>query len=89
MKSESDNDQLSSQEIKKKFQLLTNQSNMLKSRLCDDCIKTGIRPGFLGIKWFYYGNENCEPNNHIGSGCYGCPWFDLEEWKQKIKEQLN
>lgn len=88
-KPETDNNQLSYSDIKNKFQLLTNQSNMLKSRLCDDCCRTGIRPDFLGIKWFYHGNENWVSNNKIGSGCYGCPWFDLEEWKNKINVILK
>jgi hypothetical protein len=86
---ESDNDQLNDQEIRNKFQLLTNQSNMLKSRLCDNCCKTNKRPDFLGIKWFYSGDEDWKPSAEIGNGCYGCPWFDLEEWKQRIGEQLD
>lgn len=84
---ESDNVYLSDQEIRDKFQLLTNQSNMLKSRLCDQCCRTNIRPGFLGIKWFYQGDENWTSNDEMG-GCYGCPWFDLEHWKKAIKKQL-
>lgn len=86
---ESDNNQLTDQEIKNKFQLLTNQSNMLKSRLCDDCCKTNQRPSFLGIKWFYFGTEDWQVSTKNGSGCYGCPWFDLEEWKQRINGTLD
>jgi hypothetical protein len=86
---DTDNINLTNNDIKNKFQLLTNQSNMLKSRLCDYCCKSGIRPSFLGIKWFYYGNENWVANNNIGSGCYGCPWFDLEEWKRKLNDEVK
>ena len=89
VEAESDNDQLSNEEIKNKFQLLPNQTNMMKSRLCDNCVKTGVRPNFLGIKWFYSGDENWRRSKDIGSGCYGCPWFDLGEWKQKVKERLG
>lgn len=85
---ESDNDNLTDQEIRDKFQLLTNQTNMLKSRLCDNCCKTGIRPDFLGIAWFFSGDQNWKDYSHPGSGCYGCPWFDLEEWKAKIGDSL-
>ena len=86
---ETDNNKLTPSDIKNKFQLLTNQSNMLKSRLCDNCCRTGIRPDFLGIKWFYSGDENWVSNDNVGSGCYGCPWFDLEEWKNKINIALQ
>ena len=86
---ETDNEQLSAKEIKDKFQLLTNQSNMLKSRVCDNCCKTGIRPDFLGIQWFYSGDEHWIANNTLGSGCYGCPWFDLKEWKDKLNKKLT
>ena len=85
---ESDNVDLSDQEIRDKFQLLTNQSNMIKSRLCDQCCRTNIRPDFLGVKWFYHGNENWIDIEKIG-GCYGCPWFDLAEWKEAIRRQLQ
>lgn len=88
-KPETDNGSLTESEIKNKFQLLTHQSNMLKSRLCDECCETGIRPGFLGIKWFYSGDENWVKNDKDGSGCNGCPWFDLAEWKNKINIELK
>ena len=85
---ESNNTQLTDLEIKSKFQLLTNQSNMLKSRFCDSCVKTGVRPDFLGIKWFYSGTEKWVSSKNISDGCYGCPWFDLSEWKRKANKKL-
>jgi hypothetical protein len=85
---ETKNEELTPQEIKDKFQLLTNQTNMLKSRLCDSCCNTGLRPDFLGIKWFYSGTEQWVQNHTIENGCNGCPWFDLKEWKNKISTQL-
>ncbi|MBT4735457.1 hypothetical protein HOH45_08615 [bacterium] len=86
---ESDNTQLTNEEIKEKFQLLTNQSNMLKSRLCDKCCKTGKRPDFLGIKWFYSGDEEWKEDSQTECGCTGCPWFDLEEWKKGLQDSLK
>jgi len=85
---ESDNpNDMSVTEIKKKFQLLSNQTNMWKSRYCDTCVKTGKRGEFMGTKWYYAGNENWAgqtPNDE--NGCVGCPWYDLELWKSKLLE---
>lgn len=85
---ESDNpNDMSVAEIKKKFQLLSNQTNMWKSRYCDTCVKTGKRGEFMGTKWYYAGNENWAgktPNDE--NGCVGCPWYDLELWKSKLLE---
>ena len=90
VKEESDNSNLNDDEIKRKFQLLTNQTNMLKSRLCDRCVTTGTRPSFLGIKWYYSGGENWEAVElgNDESGCYGCPWYDLKEWKAQVVNKL-
>lgn len=90
-KSESDNaDTMSYDEIKNKFQLLSNQSNTLKSRYCDNCVETGKRGTFMGISWFYQGNENWVGNiKDEENGCKGCPWYDLELWKSKLQDKLK
>jgi hypothetical protein len=88
---ESDNpNDMSAAAIRQKFQLLSNQTNMWKSRYCDTCVKTGKRGDFMGTKWYYSGNENWEgqtPNDE--NGCIGCPWYDLELWKAKLAEKTN
>lgn len=77
-------------EIKRKFQLLSNQTNMWKSRYCDRCVKEGRRGDFMGIEWYYQGNHKWEgKNEHDENGCIGCPWYDLVEWKNKLKEELE
>lgn len=88
---ESDNpNDMSVAEIKKKFQLLSNQTNMWKSRYCDTCVKTGKRGEFMGTKWYYAGNENWAGQTHNDeNGCVGCPWYDLELWKSKLLEATN
>lgn len=88
---ESDNpNNMSEDDIKKKFQLLSNQTNMWKSRYCDTCVKTGIRGDFMGLKWYYQGNENWEGKTEYDEdGCIGCPWYDLEEWKSKLIQHLT
>jgi hypothetical protein len=76
--------------IKRKFQLLSNQTNMWKSRYCDRCVKEGMRGDFMGIKWFYEGGE-CWQGKNIDdeNGCVGCPWYDLEKWKNSFRSQLE
>jgi hypothetical protein len=88
---ESDNpNDMSEVDIRNKFQLLSNQTNMWKSRYCDTCVKTGKRGEFMGIQWYYSGNEDWKgqtPNDE--NGCIGCPWYDLELWKKKLKVAIE
>lgn len=76
-------------EIKHKFQLLTNQTNLQKERYCKQCVSTGKRGDFFGIKWYYQGNEHWEGTSKADeNGCIGCCWYDLELWKEKFNEYL-
>ena len=76
-------------EIKHKFQLLTNQTNLQKERYCKRCVSTGKRGDFFGIKWYYQGNEHWEGTSKADeNGCIGCCWYDLELWKEKFNEYL-
>lgn len=76
--------------IKKKFQLLSNQTNMWKLRYCDRCVKTGKRGDYMGIKWYYEGDEYWNGDNkHDEKGCVGCPWYDLEKWKQQLMSAIK
>lgn len=85
-KPETDNpNDMADEDIRKKFQLLSNQTNMWKSRYCDNCVKTGIRGDFMGLRWYYVGNEKWEGENAFDEkGCVGCPWYDLAIWKEKF-----
>lgn len=83
-------DNLPENEIKQKFQLLSNQTNMWKSRHCDHCVKTGVRGDFLGIRWFYQGGNTWEGKTpHDEEGCVGCPWYDLALWKGQLVAHLK
>ena len=77
-------------EITNKFQLLTNQTNMLKSRFCDDCVKTGNRGTFMGISWYYSGDNKWQGTT-MGNelGCKGCPWYDIAAWRQQLDIELK
>lgn len=87
---ESDNpDDMPEQAIKEKFQILSNQTNMWKSRYCDRCVATGLRGEFMGVKWYYEGNEQWSGQKSDPKGCIGCPWFDLDLWKKKLMQSLK
>ena len=72
-------------EIKKNFMLLTRENNLLKSRNCEECEKTGKRQIFFGIDFFYEGNENYDKK----LGCVGCGWYNPEEWRKKLNKVLK
>ena len=87
---ESDNpNNMSDTAISAKFQLLSNQTNLWKSRCCDTCVKTNKRGSFMGIKWYYEGDEEWRgATKYDENGCIGCPWYDMATWKQKLAEKL-
>ncbi len=81
-------------EIIRKFQLLDNQRNLQKKEVCRQCLKTKIRGTIFGIKYFYKGEEHWDMNipekgKDAEKGCEGCPWYDIEEWRKEINEELN
>ncbi len=76
-------------EIKKKFQLLTNQTNLQKERYCKRCVSSEKRGDFFGIKWYYAGgNEWAGASKADENGCIGCCWYDLALWKEKFNEYI-
>lgn len=80
-------------EIIQKFQLLDNQRNQQKREICRRCFQEGIRGTIYGIKYFYEGDENWDPNiPKVGKaaekGCKGCPWYDIELWREMLNEKL-
>lgn len=84
------NNEMTDDEIRNKFQLLTNQTNLQKERYCKRCMSEGIRGDFFGIKWYSEGDETWQGvNNADENGCKGCPWYDLNDWKEKFNEKLR
>ena len=82
-------DDMTEAQIKKKFQLLSSQTNLWKSRYCDNCVKTKKRGDFMGIEWYYKGSKKWTSKRKDNeSGCVGCPWYDFETWKNKLNETL-
>ena len=74
---------MSDEELKNAYQLLTREHNLLKDRRCDYCKKNNIRPPFLGISFWYQGDENYQGT------CEGCGWYDGVKWRKKVNEILT
>lgn len=79
---------ISEAEIIAKFQLLTRQHNLWKSRYCERCVKTGLRGTYIGINYFYEGGPSWPENipDDDERGCHGCFWYNPEKWRQSLNE---
>ena len=91
-------DDMSEEQIQKKFQLLKKDSsgnhNLLKSRACENCKRTGKRGTLLGIDFFYLGGADWPediPQNGMEAkkGCEGCAWYDVNQWRLALNEYLK
>lgn len=86
-KDEDKNDpKMSEAEIKDKFVLLTRSNNLLKSRYCENCYKSGKRGCFPGIRYWYKGKEEWDKtiNKNEERGCEGCFWYDPYKWREGL-----
>lgn len=86
---------MSDADIPQMFQLLkaSNGSvshNLLKSRACENCFKTGKRGKPLEISYFYSGGERWVPKDKKDpAGCAGCGWYDFDKWRNSINKTLG
>ncbi|MFH1452182.1 MAG: restriction endonuclease [archaeon] len=85
---------MTEEEIKKKFQLLNNQRNQQKREVCRMCFQTGKRGFPFGVKFFYEGDENWDKEipktgKDAERGCVGCGWYDLEKWREELNRKIN
>lgn len=78
-----DSSRMTDEEIKKCFQLLTREHNLLKDRACSKCKEKGVRPPFLKIPFWYEGDE------HYTGTCEGCGWYDGNEWRARIAKIIK
>ena len=86
-------DTMSDEEIRAKFQLLTNQRNLQKREVCRECFQTNVRPSPHSIKFFYEGTElwpKSIPIRGPGAekGCVGCGWYDCARWREELNKKL-
>ncbi len=78
--------------IETHFQLLkksngTVSHNLLKSRACERCYKSGKRGKPFGIDYFYSGGrEWIPPDKQDPSGCVGCGWYDFDLWRKNLNK---
>ena len=81
--------------IKANFQLLKKSNgsvshNLLKSRACERCYRTGKRGRPFGIAFFYAGGTDWEPADKKDPvGCNGCGWFDFALWRDRLNRKLR
>lgn len=77
-------------ELRNKFQLLTREHNLWKSRYCEHCKKTGERGTFIGINYFSQGEPmwNSRIESDDEQGCLGCFWYDPETWRHSLNAEI-
>lgn len=83
---------MSEEDIRAKFQLMTNQHNEEKREACRKCRLSGKRPPPFGIKYYYEGSEDWEgpqQGREAEDGCKGCCWCDFAVWRKRINEDLE
>lgn len=71
--------------IRRRFMWLSAEHNKLKNAQCQKCQRTGTRPAFLGISWWFKGDERYT----AAVGCAGCGWAFPETWRALVKERLR
>lgn len=87
-------DTMTDEEIRQKFQLLTNQRNQQKREVCRTCFQTGKRGTIYGIPFYYKGDENWDchipqKGKDAERGCEGCPWYDIARWREELLKKIQ
>lgn len=79
------------EEIKDKFILLSRSNNLLKSRYCERCYKTGERGVFPGIYYWFKGSRMWDKkfDKHDKRGCEGCFWNNPYKWRENLNKLVN
>lgn len=86
---EANPDDMTDNEIKAKFQLLSNQRNQQKREVCRTCYQTDKRGVIFGIPFFYHGTHEWDKSipktgKEAEKGCIGCAWYDISEWRKQL-----
>jgi len=87
-------DNMTDDEIREKFQLINNRRNEQKREACRSCYQTGKRGTIYGINFFYEGKENWPENvpkrgKEAEKGCVGCGWYDIGKWREELNKKLK
>lgn len=88
---ESFNEDMSDDELKKRFQLLTRANNLWKSRYCERCKESNMRGTFIDIKYFYKGSATWDAKIPADDerGCEGCFWYSPELWRESLNQLIQ
>jgi hypothetical protein len=86
--------ELTDDEIRADFQLITNQRNQQKREVCRKCYQTGKRGTVFGVDYFYSGTGNWDESipkrgKEAEVGCFGCAWYDLSTWRKSLNDLLD
>lgn len=81
--SDIDTSNISEEDIRNSFQLLTREHNLLKDRVCTKCKNEGIREGLFGINFWYSGDSK------YNGTCEGCGWYDGNKWRNALNTKLK
>ena len=87
--------EMTDDDIRAKFQLLkasngSQSHNLLKSRACERCFRTGDRGTPFGITFFYEGGGKWGPaDKKDATGCIGCGWYDFDAWRVTLNKRLK
>ena len=84
---------LTDEEIRRDFQLMTNQRNQQKREVCRRCYQEGTRGYPFGIEFYYAGGPAWpesipQTGDGAAAGCHGCGWYDLEAWREAVASFL-
>jgi len=87
-------DTMSDDEIRSKFQLLSNQRNQQKREVCRTCFQSGKRGVAFGIPFYYCGTQKWDPSipkqgKQAEAGCVGCAWYDFAAWREALNTKLT
>ena len=87
-------DTMSDEEIRSKFQLISNQRNQQKREVCRTCYQTKKRGVIFGIPFFYEGGPDWpedipEKGKDAEQGCVGCGWYDIDKWRNELVRVLT
>lgn len=87
--------EMDDEDIREHFQLLKKSNgsvshNLLKSRACERCYKTGRRGQPFGIAYFHSGGEKWQPTDKKDpTGCIGCGWYDFALWRDHLNRLIK
>lgn len=87
-------EELTDADIKRDFQLLSNQRNQQKREVCRSCFQTGKRGTAYGIEFFYAGTAKWDLSypqrgKAAEGGCIGCAWYDFDRWRKELTAHIK